>query len=351
MLRFESPWMLMLLVLVVLALFLGCRRRSRASLRFSSTALIREAGVSLRQRLMGLPVVLRVVAMLLLALALARPQMGTEKVRDFSRGIAIEMVVDRSSSMSAELRYRGRQQTHLDIAKQIFEEFVKGDGSNLSGRPADLIGMITFARYADTICPLTLAHGALSAFLPTVKLVDQESEDGTAIGDAVALAAARLQTAQETLARQVGAQHDYEIKSKIIILLTDGENNAGERTVQEAADVAAEWGIKIYAIGVGSSGTRTVRTPLGNWSVPFRRGVDQEALKTLAETTGGLYRVADDAETLRAVYEEIDELEKSEIESTRFVDYREFFPPFLLAGLGLLVLEIVVSGTAFRRIP
>ena len=351
MLRFESPWMLLLLVFVALALFLGRRRRSRASLRFSSTALIREAGVSLRQRLMGLPVVLRVVAMLLLALALARPQMGTEKVRDVSRGIAIEMVVDRSSSMSAELRYRGRQQTRLDIAKHIFEEFVKGDGSNLSGRPADLIGMITFARYADTICPLTLAHGALSAFLPTVKLVDQESEDGTAIGDAVALAAARLQTAEETLARQVGEQHDYEIKSKIIILLTDGENNVGERTVEEAAEVVAEWGIKIYAIGVGSSGTRTVRTPLGNWSVPFGRGVDEEALKTLAETTGGLYRVADDAETLRAVYEEIDELEKSEIESTRFVDYREFFPPFLLAGLGLLVFEIVLSGTAFRRLP
>ncbi len=350
MLRFESPWMLLLLALVALALFLGRRRRSRASLRFSSTALIREAGVSLRQRLMGLPVVLRVLAMLLLALALARPQMGTEKIRDVSRGIAIEMVVDRSSSMSAELRYRGRQQTRLDIAKEIFEQFVKGDGSKLSGRPADLIGMITFARYADTICPLTLAHGALSAFLPTVKLVDQESEDGTAIGDAVALAAARLQTAEETLARQLGEQHDYEIKSKIIILLTDGENNAGDRTVEEAAKVAAEWGIKIYAIGVGGSGTRTVRTPLGNWSVPGR-GVDEDALKTLAETTGGLYRVADDAETLRAVYEEIDELEKSEIESTRFVDYREFFPPFLLAGLGLLVFEIVLSGTAFRRLP
>ena len=351
MLRFESPWMLLLLILVALALSLGYRRRSRASLRFSSTALIREVRVSFRQRLMGLPVVLRILAMLLLALALARPQMGTEKVRDVSRGIAIEMVVDRSSSMSAELRYRGKQQTRLDIAKDIFEKFVRGDGANLAGRPADLIGMITFARYADTVCPLTLAHGALSAFLPTVKLVDQESEDGTAIGDAVALAAARLQTAEETLARQVGEQNDYEIKSKIIILLTDGENNAGERTVQEAADIAADWGIKIYAIGVGSSGQRTVRTLLGTRSMPFGRGVDEDALRTLAETTGGLYRVADDAETLKAVYEEIDELEKSEIESTRFFDYREYFPPFLLAGLGLLVFEIVLSGTAFRRIP
>lgn len=351
MLHFESPWMLLLLILPALALFVVFRRRSRASLRFSSTSLVLRAGASLRQRLLWLPVVLRVVVMLLLALALARPQIGTEKVRDVSRGIAIEMVIDRSSSMSAELRYRGRRQTRLDIAKQIFEEFVKGDGSNLSGRPADLIGMITFARYADTICPLTLAHGALSAFLPTVKLVDQESEDGTAIGDAVALAAARLQTAEETLARQIGEKNAYEIKNKVIILLTDGENNAGERTVEEAADIAAAWGIKIYAIGVGGSGSSTIRTPLGNFSVPFGRGVDEESLKTLAETTGGVYRAAADAETLRSVYEEIDELEKSEIESMRFVDYREFFPPFLLAGLGVLVLEIILSSTVFRRIP
>lgn len=351
MLHFESPWMLLLLILPALALFVVFRRRSRASLRFSSTLLVRRAGASLRQRLLGLPVVLRVVVMLLLALALARPQIGTEKVRDVSRGIAIEMVIDRSSSMSAELRYRGRRQTRLDIAKQIFEEFVKGDGSNLSGRPADLIGMITFARYADTICPLTLAHSALSAFLPTVKLVDQESEDGTAIGDALALAAARLQTAEETLARQIGEKNEYEIKNKVIILLTDGENNAGERTVEEAADIAAAWGIKIYAIGVGGSGSSTIRTPLGNFSVPFGRGVDEESLKTLAETTGGVYRAAADAETLRSVYEEIDELEKSEIESMRFVDYREFFPPFLLAGLGVLVLEIILSSTVFRRIP
>lgn len=351
MLHFESPWMLLLLILPALALVVVFRRRSRASLRFSSTLLVREAGASLRQRLLGLPVVLRVVVMLLLALALARPQIGTEKVRDVSRGIAIEMVIDRSSSMSAELHYRGRRHTRLDIAKQIFEEFVKGDGANLSGRPADLIGMITFARYADTICPLTLAHDALSAFLPTVKLVDQESEDGTAIGDAVALAAARLQTAEETLARQIGEKNEYEIKSKVIILLTDGENNAGERTVEEAADIADAWGIKIYAIGVGGSGSSTIRTPLGNFSVPFGRGVDEEALKTLAETTGGVYRAAADAETLRSVYEEIDELEKSEIESMRFVDYREFFPPFLLAGLGVLVFEIILSSTVFRRIP
>ncbi len=351
MLRFESPWMLLLLIPAVVCFFVGRRPGLRASVRFSSTALVREAGVSLRQRLIGLPTILRVLALVSLAIALARPQMGTEKVRDISHGIAIEMVIDRSSSMSAELRYRGGTMTRLDVAKRVFDDFIKGDGEKLGGRPTDLIGMITFARYADTICPLTLAHGALSAFLPSVRLVDQESEDGTAIGDAIALAAARLQTAEEILARQTGEEIDYEIKSKVIILLTDGENNVGERTVQQAADLAAEWGITIYAIGIGGDAPSMLNTMFGNFSLRMGRGVDEKALKALSETTGGIYRVADDAETLRSVYEEIDELEKSEIETTRFVDYREFFPPFALAALGLLLFEVVLSGIVFRRLP
>ena len=136
MLRFESPWMLLLVTLVALALFVRLRQGSRASLRFSSTLLVREAGASFRQRLMGIPTALRVLALLLLAIALARPQMGTEKIRDISHGIAIEMVIDRSSSMSAELRYQGEKLTRLDIAKRMFEEFVQGDGENLSGRSA-----------------------------------------------------------------------------------------------------------------------------------------------------------------------------------------------------------------------
>ena len=295
---------------------------------------------------------LRVAALVLITIALARPQMGTERIREISRGIAIEMVLDRSSSMSEELRYEGERLTRLDVAKRVFEAFVKGDGDDLSGRPADLIGMITFARYADTICPLTLAHGALSGFLPSVKLVGRRAEDGTAIGDAVALAAARLQTAEQAIAKQTGENKDYEIKSKVIILLTDGENNAGQRSVQEAADLAAEWDIKIYAIGIGGGSGGSIRTPFGNFSMPFARaGVDEKALETLAETTNGLYRVADDAEALKAVYEEINELEKSEIESTRYVDYREYFPPFALTALGLLCLEVVLAGTLFRRIP
>ena len=203
--------MFLVLLLIPLLFYLRSRQRGEGALRFSSVAGARRAGRSLRRQLLGVPLFLRVAALVLIAIALARPQMGTERVRDVSRGIAIEMVLDRSSSMSQELRYRGERVTRLDAAKRVFGEFVRGDGNDLSGRPSDLIGTIAFARYADTICPLTLAHGALSGFLPAVKLVQQRAEDGTAIGDAVALAAARLQTAEDTIARQTGETKDYEI--------------------------------------------------------------------------------------------------------------------------------------------
>ncbi len=344
--------MFLLLLLLPAALYLSRRVGRRAALRFSAVAPFRVAGTSLRQNLSGIPLALRILALVLLVIALARPQMGTERVRDLSRGVAIEMVLDRSSSMGAELRYEGRQMTILGLAKTVFQQFVEGDGERLEGRGADLIGMVTFARYADTSCPLTLAHDALLQFLPAVKLVERREEDGTAIGDAVALAAARLQTAEKTLARQTGKATDYEIKSKVIILLTDGVNNAGERTVEQAAELAKQWGVKIYAIGIGGKATSQYQTAFGTFNLPFGgSGVDEKALKTLAETTGGLYRIAEEAEALREVYEEIDQLEKSEIESTRIVDYREVFPPFALAGLGLLGLEIVLAGTVFRRIP
>ncbi len=350
MFRFATPWMFALLAIIPAVLYLRFKRRRPPAVRFPATGALRRLPVTWRVRLAGLPVWLRAAALVLLVIALARPQRGTERIVDVSRGVAIEMVVDRSSSMSAEFRYRGRRLNRLEVALRVFEDFVRGAG-DLKGRPSDLIGLITFARYADTICPLTLDHDTLIGFLPTVRLVDRESEDGTAIGDAVALAAARLRTAEEVLARQTGRRKDYEIKSKVIILLTDGQNNAGKRTVQQAAELAASWGIKIYAIGIGGEGAATIRTPFGTYTVPVGEGVDEATLRTLAETTGGIYRVAEDAEALRAVYEEIDKLEKTEIESTRFVDYREMFPPFAMAALLLLGLEIVVGGTVLRRAP
>jgi len=349
--RFANPLLLVALVLLPLLAFFW-RRRSHMALGFSDLTLI-PPGESWRSRLAALPQLLRLCALALVIIALARPQAGIEKVEETSRGVAIEMVVDRSGSMGAEMDYDGRSMTRLEVVKQVFAEFVNGKGKELGGRPSDLIGMVTFARYADTVCPLTLAHGALSGFLDTIHLVPQENpENRTAVGDAIALAAARLKTAEETLARQSkGDVKAYQIKSKIIILMTDGQNNTGRQSPEEAAALAKEWGIKLYTIGVGGDDVVKVQTVFGARMVRTGEGVDQKSLAALAETTGGIFRMAGDAEALRAVYQEIDSLEKSEVESVRYVDYKEYFAVFGWAALALLLGETVLACTVLRRVP
>jgi len=352
--QFESPWAFLILLVIPVAWLLRARLAGRrGSLRFSSTQHARQLGRSWRQRLAWVPQILRILALVTLTAALARPQEGKERVRDVGKGVAIEMVVDRSGSMGAEMQLEDERVTRLDAVKQVFEEFVTGKGGTLPGRPNDLIGMVTFARYADTVCPLTLAHGALSEFLKSVQLVKRRSEDGTAIGDALALAAARLKTAEETLARQTGqGQRKLEIKSKVIILLTDGHSNAGRRTPAEAAAIAKEWGIKVYTIGVGGKeGLARQRGIFGQFLVRMGEGVDKETLKSVAEATGGVFYMAEDEESLRSIYGEIDRLERSEIESVRYLDYRELFVPLACWVMGLLCLEIGLSCTVFRKIP
>ncbi len=394
--RFEAPWAFLILLAIPIALLVRMGVRSWPSLRFSTTDHARKLKPSLRQRLAWLPNGLRVLVLVLLAVALARPQQGKERVHEFSKGVAIEMVLDRSGSMGAEMGYAGDTLSRIEAVKRVFESFVTGKGGNLPGRPNDLIGMVAFARYAETVCPLTLAHGALISFLEHVKRVEplrsrvdriigagellrhgidrehgrlhfewrdadgqrHEStlplEDGTAIGDGLALAAARLKTAEETLARQTGKDRkDIEIQSKVIILLTDGQHNAGTRMPLEAAELAKEWDIKIYAIGIGGDeNVVTIQTRFGPQKVRGRGGgVDRQTLQAVAEETGGLFRMAEDAEALRAVYEEIDRLERSEVESVRYLDYRELYGPFLYAAVGLLVLEVLLACTVFRRVP
>ena len=350
--NFATHWAWLLLLVIPPLLYVQLRLHRRGSLRFSSTGHAAHAGRTWRQRMLLIPTVLRILVLVLLVVALARPQKGKEQIRIVSKGVAIEMVVDRSGSMGAEMEYAGQKQTQLEVVKNVFAEFVQGNGDELEGRSNDLIGMITFARYADTICPLTLAHGALTLFLESVQLVKQRSEDGTAIGDALALAAARLKTAEEILAQQTEKDaNQYEIKSKVIILLTDGQSNAGKRLPREAAQLAKEWGIKIYAIGIGGEGVTTIQTPFGDYKVATGSGVDARTLEEVARATGGESWLAEDADSLRKIYEQIDEMEKSEIESVRYLDYRELFVPFALAALSVLALEILLSCTIFRRIP
>ena len=345
--HFNTPLSFILLLLIPFVLW-PWRSRRAGSVRFSSTDDAMLAGKSLRQRVSFVLPLLRGLSLLLLIIALARPQVGTERVRDINKGIAIEVVIDRSGSMREEMKYKGERMTRLDVVKNVFRDFILGDGRGLPGRPNDLVGMISFARYADTVCPLTLAHGALEPLLGNIKLVTDRSEDGTSVGDALALAAARLKRAEDTLSLQTGKGNkdnaDYQIKSKIIILLTDGANNAGQRDPMAAAALAAKWDIKVYAIGMGSAGS-----PIFG----FMRGssADPETLKRIAKKTGGIYRSADSAKALQSIYAEIDELEKSEIESVRFMDYKEQFVRYALLALLLIILEIILAETVFRKLP
>ena len=208
---------------------------------------------SLRQRLLWLPPLLVFTGCLLMITGLSRPRERLEQTKTVTNGVAIEFVIDRSGSMSAEIESLGKLERRIDIVKRNLLDFIGGDGKTLSGRPDDLIGLIAFARYADTLAPLSLSHEILKDFTAGLDVVTVESEDGTSIGDAVALAAARLKTASDNNDPGNG----YEITSRIIILLTDGENNAGRYSPREAAELASNWGIKVYAIGFG--GNRILR--------------------------------------------------------------------------------------------
>ena len=347
MVRFENPWLLGLLALIPLIL-LGrvLLSRLRFGVTFSSVGLPAGISPSLRHRLTWLPTALQLLSLALLIVTLARPRAGLEQVVDVSQGIAIEIVIDRSGSMAAPIAQGGP--SRLDAVKEVVARFVHGDGGELGGRPEDLLGLITFARYSDTVLPLTLSHETVDSFLDSVEVVTERSKDGTAIGDALALAAARLHVAEEL----ISSRDDYEIKSKVIILLTDGSHNAGERTPAEAAEMAVAWGIKVYAIGIGvGSSSQTVRTPLGTFRMPGGQAVDITNLELLAERTEGLFRIAEDTDSLIAIYKEIDRLEKSKIESIRYADFRERFSPWALAALGAVVVATVLRNTVFRRIP
>ena len=291
-----------------------------------------------------------------------RPRKGTDLLEISTEGVAIETVVDRSSSMQAEMDYDGQKLNRLEVVKRVLADFISGDDKELGGRTGDLIGLITFAGYADTVCPLVASHNVLTEFLKKTEIVTQRSEDGTAIGDAIALAAARLRKAEEEIVRRNvqlgysesdsdGGDH-FEIKSKAVILLTDGRNNKGDYKPLDAAELAKEWGIKIYTIGIGSAQSfQTIQTPLGTFRTPTRDDLDEGLLKSIAERTGGFYSRADDVDALRDIVKRINELEKTEVTSVQYTQYAEHFGRWTLPALLLLGLEMLASCTVFRKIP
>ncbi|MBN2455607.1 MAG: VWA domain-containing protein [Sedimentisphaerales bacterium] len=360
-----SPWILLLFLLLPLLAYLKRRRQTLAAVRFPSLKDIKQCPVSLRQRLRPLLNILRFICIAFLIVALARPRKGTVLSEISTEGVAIEVVADRSGSMQAEMDYFGQNLNRFDAVKKVFSDFITGNKKGLTGRSGDLIGLITFARFADTTCPLVLSHNVLLEFLKKTEIVRLRSEDGTAIGDAIALAAARLKKAEEELQQrrarliknseqEIDKQEGsgFNIKSKVIILLTDGVNNAGQYDPIRAAELAKEWGIKIYSIGIGSAQAyTTIQTPLGAYKMPTGQNLDEGLLKAIAERTGGFYGRADDAETLVKIVEKINDLERTEVKSVQYAQYSERFGPWTLGALLMLALEILARCTIFRKIP
>jgi Ca-activated chloride channel family protein len=356
--EFESPWAFALVVLVPLVWWRGSRRASRGAVTFSSSGLVER--VSGGWRAMGVRLLpwVRVAVLVLLVTALARPRHGVGRVETTAEAVAMQIVVDRSGSMRLEMENDGTVSTRLEVVKRVLREFVLGNerqGGQLKGRGQDLIGLITFARVAETVCPLVRDPKTLVDLADTVEVVTERTEDGTAIGDGLALAAARLQRAEEELQnRPENAGKDgsaVKIKSKVIVLFTDGENNAGERTPQEAAELAAQWGIKVYAIGIGGAAYQTVETPFGTQRVQVSAGADPRVLRGVAEKTGGMYREASGADSLREIYAEIDRLEKTSVETVSYMDYDERFTAWAAAAGAVLALELALGALVFRRTP
>lgn len=308
-----SPLALLGLLLVPLVLFLS-RRRRPAAIDYSAlhdlTGLPRSVTTRLRE---ALPL-LRALALVLCVAALARPQQGLEATRIYSDGIAIVMVVDISSSMATpDAVFDGEVGSRLALVKRAFRDFVRG-------REGDLIGMVTFARYADSVCPLTLDYDTLLSLLDQMDIVPQAEEDGTAIGEAIALGVERLQGS--------------EASSRVMILLTDGTNNAGATPPLQAAQIAKALGVRIHTVGTGNE-----------------YAIDELALLEIAAHTGGQYFHATDDEALHRIYAAIDRLETTATVSEHHRQYVERFAWFLLPALGLLLLEMVLVNTRLLSIP
>ena len=336
--EFRDP--LFLLAGVLAPIVYRLATRLPAAVTYSSLSIVDGAPASLRRRLSSLPAFLLAIATLAITLALAGPRTGDAVNRIQREGIAIAMVVDHSGSMSARDFVKGDLSVdRLSVVKSVFRDFVGGGGFG-GGRPDDPVGLIGFARYADGLCPLTLDHGNLISILEDLQIVTDPEEDGTAVGEGLALAVERLRRNPAT--------------SKVVILLTDGVSNAGDIPPLQAAELAATHGIKVYAIGAGRTGYAPVPFRVVGGQTVLRRAyveIDEKTLRAIADRTGGRYFHATDAEGLAAVVKEIDALERSEVTEIRYLEYEEHYATFAGTALILMAVSSLLAGTLLRRLP
>lgn len=324
---FANPGYLFLLLLLIpiIGWYIYRLRNQDASLQISSVQRLAREPKSWRVWLVHVPFALRVLAVLCLSIALSRPQLTNRWQSESTEGIDIMMALDISGTMLAE----DFRPTRLEAAKTVATDFVLA-------RPNDQIGLVVFAGESFTQCPLTTDHAVLVNLFKSVQF--GMIEDGTAIGLGLANAVNRMK--------------DSATKSKVIILLTDGSNNRGDIDPQTAAQIAATFGIRVYAIGVGSHGESmaTIPTPYGPQRVSVKGEFDEQTLRTIARTTGGEYFRATDNNSLRAIYEQIDQMEKTKLRVREYSKRTENFAPWLMAALLALVLDILIRYFALKTI-
>lgn len=334
MIRFATPLAFLFFVPWALAAFWLLRRTRQLALPFPGVAHLPRRK-TWRHALSVLPPYLFLAGLAVLIVGAARPRSELSKSRTTTDALAIEMVMDISGSMNAldlspKDPHRRNRKTRLDVVKSTFTEFVKQ-------RSDDLIGLIAFGGYATTRCPLTLDHETLFQLLEEVQIPMDSTdryETMTAIGDGLTMACARLAAVTN-------------VKTRIVILLSDGESNAGLVTPEQALGVARQQGIQVYTIGVGSTGYAPAivgRNPFGEEVVQnVRVSIDESTLKHIAAETGGIYYSVKSHEALKEAFQAIDTLQKTTLEQTVYLRYREYFRPFVWAGLVFVLLALLLS--------
>jgi Ca-activated chloride channel family protein len=326
---FATPWAFAGLILIPIIILYYFRRAQRqwSDFRYPSLSLIKQLPKTTIQRFRHLPAVLRWVALALLIVALARPQRTSSEEQISTEGIDIVLTLDISTSMAA---MDFQPDNRLEAAKKVAAEFV-------DNRTSDRIGLVVFAAQSFTQCPLTLDYRVLKDLMSKVQM--GMVEDGTAIGMAIANGVNRLR--------------DSKAKSRVMILLTDGQNNRGELDPVTAAQTAAALGIKIYTIGVGTKGMAPYpqQTPFGTRTVQIPVNIDEDMLRQIATITHGRYFRATDTKELEQIYQEINRLEKSKIDVTHYRRVAELFYPYLALALLCLAVEAILVRTRFRKIP
>jgi Ca-activated chloride channel family protein len=330
--EFHDAFFLVLGFCFLFFLFLWSHfQKRKASLKYPVLSAFESIGPSFKQRFVSLPWLLRLLALSLLIFALARPQSGFKSTEVNSEGVDIILAIDTSGSMKAlDFTLDEREANRLDVIKKVITDFI-------SKRQSDRMGMVVFGEYAFTQCPMTTDYDTLRAFIKMIQI--GVAGDGTAIGNGLATAVKRLKSSKA--------------QSKVIILLTDGVNNAGDISPLTAANMAKELGIKVYTIGVGSKGRVLFpqETPFGIQKVPMEVDLDEDTLKEIAQISSGHYFRATDTQGLEDIYATIDQLEKSEVKMKQYREANERFQKLVYWALIFMGLEIFFAHTWLRRIP